>query len=221
MCILQWVGAWSQELKTPRDFLGFNFEGCSHWANKLFSLSLRSLNLKIGIVMGSNLYCYKKKVPKFKNLKKTYTVTKTRRFQSLGNTLPFLCFAYIGTHCYRGSYLASESCSTQNARKFLLFCRSWQSVQNIFVLPQVIQSYRLSSLSVLPTVSLMQMSIPLLKKVGKGSLVIHDRNVQALCWMFKWVFPVCVKCDSQIYIPSSVLYPKLHSWVHLLLGSFT
>lgn len=174
-------------------FFGFNFEGCSHWANKLFSLSLRFLNLKIGIVMGSNLYCYKKKVPKFKNLKKTYIVTQTRQFQSLGNTLPFLCFAYIGTHCYRGSYLASESCSTQNARKLLLFCRSWQSVRNMFVLPQVIQSYRLSSLSVLPTVSLMQMSIQLFKKVEIESLVIHDHNVEALCWMFKWVFPVCVK----------------------------
>lgn len=82
---------------------------------------------------------------------------------------------------YTGLHLASESCSRQNAGKFLLFCRNCQSVHTCL----------LSSFYFADSLPNANNHFQLLGKVGMERFIIHNQYAQAQCWVLcaVWVSP--------------------------------
>lgn len=143
------------------------------------------------------------------------TVNKNYQFQSLENLLPFMYLVHNRMRCYTGSYLTSESCSTHNARNsYNIVEVGTQSATYSFCLSWSSPARRLSSFCFtdgLPNANVNSVTW----KARVETLFIHDHNAQALCWVL--CRDLCEVGDSQIYISSSVLYPKLHLFITWLL----
>lgn len=151
-------------------------------------------------------------------------VNKNCQSQSLGNLSPFIYFAYNGTLHYKAPVwprnpaqhrmLGSSHCFVELAVHVKCICSSW-----------VNPTLPVSSLSILPTVSLMQISAQLLGKVGMEGLVTNNHSVQAPVlgalqrlvlsrWSPKFIFPVSFSNPGSIH--GFVYHLSPMSWTFVL-----